>query len=270
LESVARLASRPAYRFFERRDREVTWRRRLRRAELPALLYALVANKASGMLVARAGRVQTRIFFANGVPRYTSSTDREQLLGARLVQANKIEARDLERAVELAASRRQRLGEVLVEFGFSTSAELLRALLDQLGDRFVALGAWTDGELAYFSGEQSGEGGLPAPMGTWELVTRLVRANYSPAEIEELLGPVAGAPLAAGSSKLQAVSRLGLSHAERRALVAAPGAGSLDELVVQLEQRGVARAERTRRAVFIGLSAGVLVSPGWAVELPRG
>jgi hypothetical protein len=56
-----------------------------------------------------------------------------------------------------------------------------------------------------------------------------------------------------------------LPAAEQRALERAPGSISLAELVSKLESRGSARAADVHRAVLLGLSAGVLVMPGWPV-----
>jgi hypothetical protein len=58
---------------------------------------------------------------------------------------------------------------------------------------------------------------------------------------------------------------LGLPKAEQLALDRAPGSTSVSELVAKLEARGSATAPDVHRALFLGLSAGMLVMPGWPV-----
>ena len=59
--------------------------------------------------------------------------DRLPRLGEMLIERGKIEADDLERALELQRERGDKLGKILVDMGLIAQRDLLAALSDQLG-----------------------------------------------------------------------------------------------------------------------------------------
>ena len=61
---------------------------------------------------------------------------RFQRLGEMLVERRKIEAEDLERALELQRERGDKLGKILVDMGFVAQRDVLAALSEQLGCRW--------------------------------------------------------------------------------------------------------------------------------------
>jgi eukaryotic-like serine/threonine-protein kinase len=265
IEQLARLGQRRAFAFSEPPESAPEWRHPLERARLPALMLTLIRRRASGLLRARDGEREKRIYFADGAPCFVSSTEREELVGKRLVSSGLVGEVDVERALALACDRGQRrLGEVLVQHAVLRPTALLRALVEQLEARFTALFGWSGGTLAFHAGEQSGEEaiGLARPAGA--LVAEAVRAHYPDTELATLLAPLAARPIARGP--LPAVE-LGLSPGEQRALERAPGSVSLEELVKKLSARGSAPRQEVQRAVLLGLSSGQLVMPGWPVPL---
>jgi hypothetical protein len=98
------------------------------------------------------------------------------------------------------------------------------------------------------------------------LLTRAVRAGYGERELLAFLGPRRAEPIARVPGARITPARLALPIAERRALELAGGSPSLEALVARLAADDVATPEQALRAVFVGLSAGLIAMPGWRVR----
>ena len=70
---------------------------------------------------------------ASALPEIASSGARYQRLGEILIERGKIEAEDVERALELQKERGDKLGKILVDMGLIAQRDMLSALSDQLG-----------------------------------------------------------------------------------------------------------------------------------------
>lgn len=262
IPGIGALAERPAFRFDERRGSGATFRRSLDRRTLPGVLLGLARTGGSGLLVARCGERQKRIYFEAGLPHFVASTERAELFGAWLIGAGLIEAEQVESALMMAAERGQRLGEMLVAIGRLRPTALLRALSQQIASRYVELGRWGEGELAFFRGELSVEDRVNVEGSALSLAAAALHRGYDDAEIAALLEGSRADPIARLLTDVDA-AELGLTGAQRRALELAPGAASLRELIGDLARDAAVRPEDTRRGVFAGLASGLLVMPGW-------
>jgi hypothetical protein len=118
------------------------------------------------------------------------------------------------------------------------------------------------GTLAFFedvtSGEQCPRSRLPAAT----LVTRAVRDAYDVEEIAGLLAPTSRAVLRHGEAAEGALADLGLNEPEAAALGAAVAAGTISRLVANAPKEVLMTRPDALRAVFIGLSRGILSAPG--------
>jgi serine/threonine protein kinase len=259
---VRRLLERPAYRFAELAGASVEWRRTLRRRTLPHVLFALASRRKSGLLIVQDGRRCKRIFLRDGAPEFIASSDRQELLGVRLVEAGLVEAEQVGAALARSVELDQRLGEVLVASGRLRPTALLRTVNDQLEARFVEVGKWTSGQLVFVPGARHGEAAVHSQFSGVQLVARAVRDGYDDAEIALLLGGLREQPLARVPASVE-LSELELLSSQRRALELAAAAGSLNRLVTRLARDAGVRPEDTLRGVFLGLSSGLLQMPGW-------
>ncbi len=262
VDELSRLAARPAYRFFEPLDARKSQRARIDRAKVPALLASLVLHRRSGLLVAMSGRDQKRIYFVDGSPLFTASTDHDELLGWRLVADGLIDRESLERVLERGYRTGYRLGESLISAGVLKPSGLLKAVAAQRSARITALCRWSSGELCFVEGARCGEEAVSPPGSPLKLVAAAILAAYSDDEIAALLEPLRAEPL----ERRHAAARLGvmldLPVPEARALALAGGGASLDALVHDAALAKVAEAPEVRRAVFIGLAVGALVCHG--------
>ncbi len=264
---LAALAERPAFRFDERRDGVATWRRPIERRTLPTVLLGLARTAATGLLVARVGAHQKRVYLEEGVPRFVASTERSEVFGAWLVHAGLLDGEQIEHALVYAVERGQRLGEMLVALGQLRPTALLRALIEQVESRFFELLTWGDGELTFFRGETSVEDRINVRGTAIGIMAGAIQRGYSDAEIAALLGPLEREPIARLLADVDP-TELGLGAAQRRALDLAPGAPSLRRLTAELARDAAVRPEDTHRGVFMGLAAGLLVMPGWTTVAP--
>jgi hypothetical protein len=197
----------------------------------------------------------------NGDPVFTSSTKRDELLGARLISSGAVN----ESLVELALRQQPplRLGEALVTLGALQPAQLVRELASQLEDRLLELGSWSAGEACFIAGAEIGEHTVQAPTATLQLITRLVKNHYDPAEIAGILRPLAGLPLSRAPKYRSLCTLIGLTRAEYAALEESSSASSIQVLAAGLGKQGISTWADTLRAVFVGLSAGLLRTAGW-------
>lgn len=266
IPSVAALLERPAFQFWGELAPSAWWQRTIDRRSLPGALFSIARRRDTGLLVLQDGQRQKRIFYEAGLPRFVSSTEAGELLGASLVAAGLLEAADVERSLILAGGRAQRLGETLVAVGLLRPTALLRALIEQLESRFLEVGTWSQGRLLFVRDLLSEDDKAYSHSTAIDLVGRALREGYSDEEIAGLLSSFQELPIARLPAEVDPGS-LGLSAPERRALELAPGASSLRKLTTQLARDAASRPEDTLRGVFVGLCAGLLVMPGWPPTL---
>jgi serine/threonine protein kinase len=157
---LTRLASRPLYRFFEPIALLATERQPVERSTLPAHLLRLAALKRTGLLVHRHGAEQRRVYFEDGVPLATASTDAAELLGAQLVRGGLVSEADLERVLESGYRSGCPLGESLVRAGLLTGERLAQSIAEQRIRRLSALCRARAGELFFVEAARSGEQAL--------------------------------------------------------------------------------------------------------------
>jgi hypothetical protein len=261
ISELSRLSRRSAFCFGSpASDQDIP----LERATLPAVLISLCKQRATGLFVARDANREKRVFLREGAPVFVASTSKSELLGARLVDAKLVTQSAVARSLVLASEAGSvHLGEMLVRRGLLRPTELLRALVDQLESRFVELGSWRSGQIAFFPGERSADELPPSPRSPYELISAAVRKGYGEEELADLLEPWWDEPIARNPACGLGASELGLTPAELAVLkvaVAAAGVGAILRVVLG---RGLARREEALRAVYVGLSSGCLVSPGW-------
>ena len=234
----------------------------LRASALPSMLYALAARRATGLLVARDRRREKRVYLRAGAPVLVASTSREELLGRRLVAKALIRSEQLSLALADVADSGAHLGVSLVDRGYLRPAVLVRELQAQVEARATELGGWARGEIAFEEGRRPSQEAVPAARSPAVWVTRLVRHQLPPRAIDQALAVLGPAPLAANPTAKFDLDELGLDAEESLVLAAAIGTRSIAHLVDRLSLAGTS-TEVARRAVFVGLSSGLLVAPGW-------
>lgn len=243
------------------------WRSSLDRASLPGMLFMLAETRATGLLSLRAGARRKLVHFDAGVPCFVAGSEPSELIGARLVAGGVLPQEALDIAVARAVEQQRFLGELLVEMRVLSASEMLRRLVTQLDTRVLELGTWVEAQMAFTPGLKPGAV-IPQSLGVpGETACRIVRRCYCDSEISDFLRLLGTSALTPARGLPGAGQPLPLLEAERGVVAAADGCGDIAALARRMAQEHALPAEATRRAVFLGLSAGLLESPAWVSPL---
>ena len=229
------------------------WRRML-----PAEIFALCHARETGVLVLRDGARKKKVYIVDGNIECISSTDKNELLGESLVASGQVLRMELEMALALLPRFGGRLGDALVGLGVLRPVELFRAMHTQTQNRFASMFAWRRGEIMFAQGARSQEETFPLGVDPAELVARGIRESYSDDELASLF-ETSRENILRGTSRnmpqrMPEPELLVLREATARAT-------TLSRLTATLTKR--VDPGTVLRAVFIGLSLGVLTCEGW-------
>ena len=252
-----------APRFGEPLTRIASWRSALDRMTLPAVLHAVAARQETGVLVVRNERREKHFYFVEGELRAARSTEHAELLGTRLLRAERITEQDLADALNTCKQTQRSLGEELVARGIVRASSLLRELVEQVEARFIELFAWKDGTLWFVPGVRDLHLEVRAPALMPALVTHAIREAYTDDEIALWFARAGKLPVTRGQARRVDPTKLGLSLAERRALERAAKATSIENLVNELSAERLATPRETLFGLFVGVSMGIVSVPGW-------
>src|ERR1051325_101437 len=122
----------------------------LQTMSLVDLLQFLAAGRKSGTLKFDQGKVTKQIYFKNGMIAGSKSNDPREYLGQVLLHYGKVDDLQLKIARELQRESGAKLGEVLVEQGFLTEAEVLEILKTRTLDAIYDLFVWNDGDFEFY------------------------------------------------------------------------------------------------------------------------
>jgi len=120
---------------------------------LTDLLQFLAAGRKSGTLKFDRGKITKQIYFKNGMIVGSKSNDPREYLGQVLLHYGKVDDAQLKAAREVQHTSGAKLGEVLVEQGFLTDAEVLDILKTRTLDAIYDLFVWTDGDFEFYDEE---------------------------------------------------------------------------------------------------------------------
>jgi serine/threonine-protein kinase len=210
------------------------------------------------------GDLEKKVYFTDGVPAVTSSTDEKELLGSLLVSRGLALPMEIEMGLALAPRYGGRLGDALVGLGVLRPVELVRAVVDQMRRRFVELAGWKHGYFAFTHGALSrDEDTMPEAFNPVELIARGIVEGYGYDDLVNILAPLEGALIVPVPRSAISVASLKLAPRETAVLESITGQQTLAQIVSEAVLRGTSDREGTLRAVFVGLSSKAFVSPAW-------
>lgn len=257
---LTRLGSRPLYRFFEPIAVLASERHPVERASLAAHLLRLGALRKTGLLVYRHGSEQRRIYFEDGAPTVSASTEPSELLGAQLVRGGYVSEADLERVLESGYRSGCPLGESLVRANLLSQPQLEQGIREQRIRRLSGVCAARAGELFFVEAARSGDAALGvAPKPLAPLVEAL-RSAYPEQELMLLLGGLSRTALAPSAACAELRAALCLSTDEAYAFDWCLRGVKLGLVLREAQTRGPGALRAAAFAIFIGLSAGAFVA----------
>ncbi len=152
--SIERRRGLPGYRFGE--PASLPQCAPLSPAATRDLLRRLTHRRASGLLIARSGKREMRVFFDDGAPVFVAANDERELLGERLVRLGHATGPAIELAVERAARWDCSVGEALVDMGVASARTVFGEIRGQMTERLHELTRWKSGTLGFVSGARPG------------------------------------------------------------------------------------------------------------------
>ncbi|MGH7889270.1 MAG: DUF4388 domain-containing protein, partial [Thermodesulfobacteriota bacterium] len=114
----------------------------------PNLLANLYRTKQTGILDINS-QDKLRVYIVNGIPVFAEGGDVETALGRMLLNSGKISETAYETALEVAAEKKQRLGEVLVGMGLVSPHELSSFLELQVKEKIIRGFSCTQGSYSF-------------------------------------------------------------------------------------------------------------------------
>lgn len=125
----------------------------LRETTLTDVLQLLAMGRKTGCLSLTHRGAFASVFFDNGAITYASIVNRRERIGQRLMQAGAITADQLRSALEKHGQHPDtRIGDVLVDMGLVTRAELEAQVRAQVEEAVYLLFPWTDGTFTFIVG----------------------------------------------------------------------------------------------------------------------
>ena len=224
---------------------------------MPRHLFDLARARRTGLLCARSESVQVRAYFSDGEPVFATSTLSDELFGRRVVDAGLVDSAVLERRLLTGWNSGQRIGEALVTAGLLDARTVQTLLAGQRLMRLTTLCRMRHGELLFVDGEQSGEP-VQRPGAPFKLLARAVRDGYDDATLETLFGDAESMTLFAAPRASECASALYLPPQEAYVLLRGGHGETLAALIERVVSEGQCDASCVRRAIFLGLSSGVL------------
>lgn len=121
----------------------------IRSTTIPNLFHDLSTAGRSGVLTVIDRDVRKTVQFAKGTVLFASSNDRDDRLNQILLTANALPLRDLLKALTLALSTKDRLGEVMVRMKMLSKPEVEKWVRHQVQEMIYTVFNWTRGQYSF-------------------------------------------------------------------------------------------------------------------------
>jgi serine/threonine-protein kinase len=236
----------------------------LDRSRMPSRLFDLARARETGALYLRDGARKKKIYLVEGVPEFVVATDKRELFGEYLIARGQVLRMEVEMALAMLPRFNGRLGEALCGLGVLRPIELFRAIQQQLLDRYFEILQWKKGEIAFVRGARSHEETFSFGFDPFALVLRGVREAYSQADLEAILGPVGDAPIDPVVPLPVRIEAFRFPEAEENVLKSIGARTTMAQVLSSV--RRFATREEIYRALFCGLSCGLLRCERWATS----
>jgi hypothetical protein len=126
----------------------------LKETALPEMLYTIYLHRVPGLIECRYGEALKKVVLRDGVVVHASSTDRHDSLGAFLVEHGKITRDQFTLTDRIrSATSDKRHGELLIEHGILSPAQLYAAIQEHIRSIVWSLFSWSEGEVAFTIGD---------------------------------------------------------------------------------------------------------------------
>lgn len=164
-------------------------------AEVPfaPLLLAHALRQSSLVLEVRRRQVWKRILIEDGVPVDCRSNLAHETLGRFMVAEGKLGEEDFTACLSRSAARGVPFGEILIEHGLVTAADLFRILQQNLAKKLLDLFTWNEGELRWLDEAPASDSSLKVKVP--QLILTGVSRFAPQEEVDMSVAPLVGKKL---------------------------------------------------------------------------
>lgn len=261
-EELTRFVSSPALRWDEGVFTPQNGVGLIDRVLLPTRLFQLALSRETGALYFRDGTKRKKVYLVEGVPEFLVSTDKRELFGEYLVARGQVLRMEVEMGLAMLPRFGGRLGDALVGLGVLRPIELFRGIQQQMHDRYLEVFHWRKGQVAFVRGARSHEETFPLGFDPFELVLRGVRDAYAPDELDAIMSPLEEDTVEPVTPLPVRIEAFRFPEPEEHVLKSIRSPCTLGD-VLRLARR-LASREEALRALFCGLSCGLLHSARWS------
>ncbi|MCG8458426.1 MAG: DUF4388 domain-containing protein, partial [Holophagales bacterium] len=125
----------------------------LEESSLAEMLWTIYRHKVPGVVEISNEGITKKIYVASGDVIHAASTDRTDRLGAYLYRVGRLSRNDLADTMRAREQSGKRHGQVLLERGLLTPAELYASIRSQMESIIWSLFSWTRGDVSFRIGE---------------------------------------------------------------------------------------------------------------------
>jgi hypothetical protein len=126
----------------------------LKETALPEMLHTIYLHRVPGRIECRHGEALKSILLRDGVVVHAASNDRHDSLGTYLVEHGKITPEQFTLTDRIrSATSDKRHGELLIEHGVLSPAQLYAAIQEQIRSIVWSLFSWQEGDVAFSIGQ---------------------------------------------------------------------------------------------------------------------
>lgn len=126
----------------------------LAQTTLPEILFAIHRFQVAGVIEAEREGVTKRIVLKDGLVVHATSTDLDDSLGGHLRRKGVLLGAQIEDVMRARRTSERRLGELLVENGLMSPANVYAAIREHVEEIVWSLFYWQDGQVVFRIGEQ--------------------------------------------------------------------------------------------------------------------
>ena len=255
LPEFSRFVTSPALRWRPEDMDHATRQGGLQPAKLLSVVHNIAIQHETGVLHLSDRDRRKKIYFVEGRPEFVGSNDKNELLGAYLVEKGYCLRMEVDMALALLPRYEGRLGDALVGLGVLRPVQLFRAVSEQVRSRYLEAFRWRTGEWAYVPDERSQEETIPFDHDNCEL-QRDACLEAHPDELLAALEPVRERVLYRTSAPPRPLESYRVPGPWREVL-AVDGDATFSSLLAKHASRGM-EPEDVYRAIYLGISCDLV------------
>ncbi len=206
----------------------------LSKTPLPEVLQTVHHYRVPGVVLARRGAVEKKVYIVNGDVIFATSNDLEESLGSLLLREGQLTREQFDESVKRllearTAQETRRHGAVLVDMGLLTKEALFATVTRQVRGILFSLFDWEEGEVSFTVGRFRTDEIIQLEVPTRHAIVEGVRAVRDARRLVAFLGPswTVFDPCYVPSE----IGDIALDAAETRLLQQVDGTKTLRELV---------------------------------------